>query len=188
MQVPSLDQEGPLEEEMAMHSSILAGIIPWTWGRKVRQDWSSWAHQVCSTRKDMGFCSFCPVLYLQVSRTAPSPGRTPNKNVLNRWLFPYLLFSSVTQSSTTLCDPMDCSTPGLPVHHQLPKFTQTHVHRVSGNIQPSHPLSSLSPPAFNLSQQQGLFQRVGSLETTPHGQSIGVSASASIPPVNIHFL
>jgi len=75
--------------------------------------------------------------------------------------------------------------PGLPVHHQLPEFTQTHVHRVSENIQPSHPLSSPSPPAFNLSQQQGLFQRVGSLETTPGGQSIGVSASASIPPVNI---
>ena len=54
-------------------------------------------------------------------------------------------FSSVTQSCPTLCDPMDCSTPGLPVHHQLPKFTQTHVHRVSEAIQPSHPLSSPSP-------------------------------------------
>ena len=56
-------------------------------------------------------------------------------------------FSSVTQSCPTLCDPMNCSTPGLPVHHQLPKFTQTHVHRVSDAIQPSHPLSSPSPPA-----------------------------------------
>ena len=67
-------------------------------------------------------------------------------------------FSSVTQSCPTLCDPMDCNTPGLPVHHQLPEFTQTHVHWVSDAIQPSHPLSSPSPPAFNLSQHQGLFK------------------------------
>ena len=62
--------------------------------------------------------------------------------------------SSVTQSCPTLCDPMDCSTPGLPVHHQLPEFTQTHVHQVNDVIQPSHPLSSPSPPALNLSQNQ----------------------------------
>ena len=67
-------------------------------------------------------------------------------------------FSSVAQSSPTLCDPMNRSTPGLPVHHQLPEFTQTHIHRVSDVIQPSHPLSSLSPPAPNPSQHQGLFQ------------------------------
>ena len=66
-------------------------------------------------------------------------------------------FSSVARSYLTLCDPMDCSTPGFPVHHQLPELTQTHVHRVSNAIQPSHPLPSLSPPAFNLSQHQGLF-------------------------------
>ena len=71
-------------------------------------------------------------------------------------------FSSVTQSCLALCDPMNRSTPGLPVHHQLPEFTQTHVHRVSDAIQPSHPLSSSSPPAFNLSQHQGLFQGVSS--------------------------
>ena len=63
---------------------------------------------------------------------------------------------SVTQSCLTLCDPMNRSTPGLPVHHQLPEFTQTHVHRVSDTIQPSHPLSSPSPSAFNPSQHQGL--------------------------------
>ena len=61
-----------------------------------------------------------------------------------------------------LCNPMDCSTPGLPVHHQLLEFTQTHVHWVGDGIQPSHPLSSTSPPAFNLSQHQGLFQWVHS--------------------------
>ena len=65
-------------------------------------------------------------------------------------------FSSVAQSCPTLCDPMNCSTPGLPVHHQLPEFTQTHVHWVRDAIQPSHPLSSPSPPALNLSQHQGL--------------------------------
>ena len=63
-------------------------------------------------------------------------------------------FSSVAQSCPTLCDPMNCSTPGLPVHHQLPEFTQTYVHRVSDAIQPSHPLSSPSPPAPNPSQHQ----------------------------------
>ena len=67
-------------------------------------------------------------------------------------------FSSVAQSCPTLCDPMNHSTPGLPAHHQLPEFTQTHVHRVSDAIQPSHPLSSPSSLAFNLSQHQGLFK------------------------------
>ena len=69
-------------------------------------------------------------------------------------------FSSVAQSCLTLCDPMNCSTLGLPVHHQLPEFIQTHVHRVSDAIQPSHPLLSLSPslPAFDLSQHQGVFK------------------------------
>ena len=67
-------------------------------------------------------------------------------------------FSSVAQLCPTLGDPMNRSTPGLPVHHQLPEFTQTHVHRVSDAIQPSHPLSSPSPPAPNPSQHQSLFQ------------------------------
>ena len=69
-----------------------------------------------------------------------------------------LLFSSVAQSCPTLCDPMNHSMPGLPVHHQLPEFTQTLVHRVGDAIQRSHPLSSLSPPALNPSQHQSLFQ------------------------------
>ena len=70
--------------------------------------------------------------------------------------------SSVAQLCPTLCDPMDFSIPGLPVHHQLPEITQTHVHWVGDAIQPSHPLSSPSPPAFNLSQHQSLFQWLGS--------------------------
>ena len=69
---------------------------------------------------------------------------------------------SVAQSCPTLCDPMNRSTPGLPVHHQLLEFTQTQVHRVSDAIQPSHPLSSPSPPALNPSQHQSLFQWVNS--------------------------
>ena len=71
-------------------------------------------------------------------------------------------FSSVAQLCPTLCDPMNHSTPGLPVHHQLPEFTQTHVHRVSDAIQPSHLLLSPSPPAPNISQHQSLFQWVNS--------------------------
>ena len=88
--------------------------------------------------------------------------------------------SSVAQLCPTLCDPMDCSTQGLTVHHQLLEFIQTHVHWVSDAIQPFHPLSAPSPPAFNLSQHQSLFQRVGSLH-----QVAKASASASLLPMNI---
>ena len=68
------------------------------------------------------------------------------------WIKEFSQFSSVTQSCPNLCYPMDCSTPGFPVHHQLPELVQTHVHQVSDAIQPTDPLSSPSPPAFNLSQ------------------------------------
>ena len=89
----------------------------------------------------------------------PNPLRTPlcprgNHNFSK----PSVQFSSVYQSCPTLCDPINHSTPGLPVHHQHPEFTQTHVHRVRDAIQPSHPLSSPSPPARNPSQHQSLFQ------------------------------
>ena len=79
----------------------------------------------------------------------------------NLWVHP-VQFSSVAQSCLTLCDPMECSTLGLPVHHQLPELTQTHVHSVGDTMQPSHPLLSSSPPAFNLSQNPGLFKWVSS--------------------------
>ena len=75
---------------------------------------------------------------------------------------PHKLFSSVTQSCLTLCDPMNRSTPGLPVHHQLPASTQTHAHWIGDAIQPSHPLSSPSPPPPNPSQHQDVFQWVNS--------------------------
>ena len=83
-----------------------------------------------------------------------------SKHLLMSWLQSpsEVIFSSVAQSCPTLCDSMNRITPGLPVHHQLPEFTQTHVHRVSDAIQPSHPVSSPSPPAPNPSQHQRLFQ------------------------------
>ena len=74
-----------------------------------------------------------------------------------------LQFSSVSQSCLTLCDPIKCSMPGFAVHQQFPELTQTHVHQVGDAIQPSHPLSPPTPPAFNLSQHQGLFKSVNSL-------------------------
>ena len=87
-------------------------------------------------------------------------------------------FSSVTQSCLTLCDPMNRSMPGLPVHHQLPEFTQTHVRRVSDASQPSHPLSSPSPPAPNPSQNQSLFPLglTNLISSTPQFESINSSA------------
>ena len=84
------------------------------------------------------------------------------EDVTKTWFIYKSQFSLVSQLCLTLCDPMDCSTPGLPIHYQLPEFTQTHVHWVSDTIQPSHPLSSPSPRAFNLSQHQGLFKWVSS--------------------------
>ena len=88
-------------------------------------------------------------------------------------------FCSVAQSCLTLCDPMSCSTPGLPVQNQLPEPTQTHVHWVGDAIQPSHPLSSPSPSALNLSHHQGLFKWVSS------SHQFGVSASSLVFPMNI---
>ena len=114
-----------------------------------------------------------------------------NENKSSRWMpqvLAYLVaqssvqFISVTQSCLTLCDPMDCSTPGFPVHHQLPEPAQTQVHRVSDAIQPSHPLSSPSPPTFS-------FPASGSFPVSQFfasgGQSIEVSASASVLLMNI---
>ena len=107
-------------------------------------------------------------------------GDTPQRHSFKRGLYvtvPLLVqdgegppqFRSLAQSCPTLCDPMDCSTPGLPVHHQLLERTQTHVHRVGDAIQPSHPLLSPSPPTFNLSKHQGLFKWVSSLHQVTKG-------------------
>ena len=91
-------------------------------------------------------------------------------------------FSSVTLSRLTLCDPVGCSTRGFPIHHQLPELSHTHVHRVGDAIQPSHPLLSPSPPAFNLSQHQGLFQWVSSLY---HVAKVLEFQLQSVLPMNI---
>ena len=97
------------------------------------------------------------------------------------YLYKFSSVSSVAQLCPTLCDPMNHSTPGLPVYHPLPEFTQIHVHRVSDAIQPSHPLLSPSPPAPNPSQHQSLFQS----QLFPRGgQSTRVSALASFLPKN----
>ena len=104
---------------------------------------------------------------------------------LSCWLWwlrytPSVQFSSVTQSCLTLCDAMSCSTPGLPIHHQLLKFTQTHVHRVSDAIQPSNPLSSPSPPPPKPSHHESFPM---SQLFAWGGQSIGVSTLASVLPM-----
>ena len=91
----------------------------------------------------------CPTMKASITRATCFPGAGPQ-------------FSSVAQLCPTLCNPMNYSTPGLPVHHELSESTQTHIHWVSDAIQPSHPLSSPSPPALNLSQHQGLFQWINS--------------------------
>ena len=88
------------------------------------------------------------------------------------------LFSSVAQSCLTVCDPMDCSMPGFPVHHQLPELVQTYAYQVGDTIQPSHPLLSPSLPAFNLSQHQGLFKWVSSSHQV-------ATASTSVLTMNI---
>ena len=100
------------------------------------------------------------------------------------YMYIHAQFRSITQSCLSLCDPMNRSTPGLPVHHQLPEFTQTHVHRVGDAIQPSHPLSSSSPSALSPSQHQRLFLVSHSQLFAWGGQSTGVSASASVLPMN----
>ena len=110
-------------------------------------------------------------------------GRKKNLGPFQPTICSEVRFSSVAPSCPTLCDPMNCSTPGLPLQHQLPELAQTHVRWVGDAIQPSHPLSSPSPLAFNLSQHQGLFQWVRSSHQVV--KVIAVSASASVLPMNI---
>ena len=142
-----------LEEEMATHSRIVAwripgmgepGGLPSMGSHRVGHDWSDLAATAESPWS-------LHLLHLVLHSHHP---------LLSRLL--KIQFSSVAQSCLTLCDPIVCSMPGLPVHHQLLEFTQTHVHSVGDATQPSHPLSSPSPPSLNLSQHQGLFQWVNS--------------------------
>ena len=153
-----------LKKEMATHSSNLAWRIPWTeesgrlqsmGSQRVRHNWVP-KRALCHTTK-VAPPSWSNVLV-----------RTKLTKYLSHYLWWFSVqFSSVAQLCPTLCDPMNRSTPGLPVHHKLPEFTQTHVHWVSDAIQPSHPLASPSPPALNPSQHQSLFQWVSSSHEVP---------------------
>ena len=117
------------------------------------------------------FYPCCPQAFFFSACCTPLSVHFHSKSLLLRktsslhWSFCFLSsvqFSSVAQSCPTLCNPVNCSTPGLPVYHQLPEFTQTHIHQLSDAIHPSHPLSSPSPPDHNPSQHQSLFQWVNS--------------------------
>ena len=103
----------------------------------------------------------------------------------NNKLWINLCYSSVSQSCPTVCDPKDCSTPGFSVLYCLLQFAQTHIHRVSDAFKPSHPLSTSSPPALNLSQHQGLFQWAGLSHQVDKVSELQASASASVLSVNI---
>ena len=109
------------------------------------------------------FLNYCVVKVLHIFQRKKLLLAMCSLNISSQFAVWLLIFiSSVAQSCLTLCEPMNLSMPGLPVHHQLPESTQTHVHQVSDAIQPSHPLSSPSPPVLNLSQHRGLFQWVSS--------------------------
>ena len=132
-----------------MQSDISHLILSYTSALKINK--TIWVYDSCLV---FFGCQFCPLWDEANSVTI--------NNKWNKKTYAVLQFSSVTQSCPTLCDPMNCSTPGLPVHHQLSEFTQTHVHRVGDAIQPSHPLLSPSPPAPKPSQHHGFFQWVNS--------------------------
>ena len=123
-------------------------------------------------------------MYLPGSHPYPNSGNFNLVGNICLLICKHSQFSAVQLlSHILLCNPMACSMPSFPVHHQLPEFTPTHVHRVRDAIQPTHPLSSPSPPAFNLSQHQGFFSMRQCF--TSGGPSIGVSASTSVFPMNI---
>ena len=146
--VRSLDQENPLEKEMATWVSILAWEIPWTEepGRLqsmgLQRVGHNWATNISSQN------ILATILRYQLN---------PKEMHIS------LLLLFIAQLCLTLCDPIDCSTPGLPVLHYLLEFAQTHVHCIGDAIQLSHPLWSPSPHSFNLSQHQGIFQWVSTL-------------------------
>ena len=123
----------------------------------------------------------CPPTYLPTYLSTGPTYLPTSLNVIPALptCFTSVQFSSVTQSCPTLCEPKNCSTPGLPVHHQLPEFTQTHVHQVGDAIQPSHPLSSPSPPAPNPSQHQGISSESTLLMRWPKYWSFSFSISTS---------
>ena len=148
-----------MEKGKATHSSLLAWRIPWTTVHEVTKSWTWLSNFHFTNLPSCKYSTLKVSLYLLQL--------TEYKRLLScsfwQMLLRYLVqFSSVAQACPTLCNPMNHSTLDLHVHHQLPEFTQTHVHWVGEAIQPSRPLSSPSPPAPNPSQHQSLFQWVNS--------------------------
>ena len=130
-----------------------------------------WCFRISKSQREGYFLHLCNSVGLTEGRYYSSDGDPEWKSQslfqeeglsTGNWLHSSVQFHSVTQLCLTLCDPVDCRTPGLPVHHELPEFTQTEVHWVCDAIQPSHPLSSSSPPTFNFSQHQSIFKWVSS--------------------------
>ena len=158
--VQSLSQEDTLEKGMATHSRILARRISWTeeLGRLHSMGSQRVRHDITNTFTFTGQKWIWVFVVLSCSPRFQWSARFWKM----RPQFSSVQFISVAQSCPILCDPMNHSTPGLPVHHQLLRFNQTHVHWVSDAIQPSHPLLSPSPPAPNPSQHQSFFQWVNS--------------------------
>ena len=151
----------------SVHGILQARILQWvimpsSRGSSQPRDWTSVS---CLLNWQAGSlprtCKYCRYTCWYIAGSLPLvPPAKPI--VMTKAIFSSVQFGSVTQLCPTLCNPMNCSMPGLPVHYQLPESTQTHAHRVGDAIQPSHPLSSPPPPAPNLSQHQGLFQSVSS--------------------------
>ena len=149
--------------------------------KKITLSGHQFFHPVCKVR-DFKASRKMPSFWLLNINTYKLHRCLTKQNMLFVCIFRIILSSSVAQSYLTFCDPMNCSMPGLPVHHQLPELTQTHVHLVGDAIQLSHCLSSPSPSAFTFSAS-GSFQM--SQFSTSGGQSIEVSASASVLPMSI---
>ena len=183
-QVWSLGQEDPQQERMTIHSSIHTWRIPQTEEpvgiqsmglQRVEHKWTTNTFNVKSIHfslsTDLDRISHILIYYTFIFHPV--------------WDIMSSSFSSVQSlSHVWLCNSMDCSMPGLPIHHQPPEFTETHVHWVGDAIQPSHPLSSHSPPAPSPSQHQSLPR---SQFFASGGQSIGVSASATVLAVQGEF-
>ena len=168
--------EDRLEEELATHCSILAWIIQEE--PRAQRRLGATAHGVAESDMTEHTKCLCMYVWTLLFWSILICGAVAKEICISSFQF-----SSVVQSWPTLCDLMDHSTPGLLDHHQFPEFLQTHVHRVDDAIQPSHPLSSPSPPALNPSQHQGLFKWFSSSHLVKH-QSIGVYASTSVLPMN----